>query len=97
MLQPLLQVGLGERLDQVVHDPAAQRFAHGFHLAGGADHQHVEVRRHLPQPVHEVQPVDVRKVDVQQHQVRLQPFGFDDGLGTGVRDAHHGEARRCAG
>ena len=95
VLQAFLQVRLRERLDQVMHNPAPQRTADRLHLSGGTDHQHVQFRRRLPQPGHEVQPVDIGQVDVQQHQVGLQAGGFRHGLGSGVRNPHDGESRRA--
>ena len=95
MLQPFLQVRLRKGLDEVVHDPAAEGLAHGIHLAGGADHQDIQFRGHLAQLVHQVQAVDVRQVDVQQHQVRLQASGFGHRLRTGVGHPDDGEPGRA--
>ncbi|MNI76903.1 hypothetical protein D3C73_1331600 [compost metagenome] len=77
MLQAFLQVRLGEGFDEVMDDPAAQGLSDGFHLAGSADYQDIEVRCNITQLVHELQSVDVREMDVQQHEVGLEPLRFN--------------------
>src|SRR3954451_15564494 len=94
VLQTKAQVVIGERLHQVVDDAAAQRPANGVGLPRRGDHQHVHLRRGVPQAREQVETGDVREVYVEQHQVGLETLRLGERLRTVVRHAGHREARR---
>src|SRR5690606_11932161 len=85
--EPAVQVGAGERLDEVVQHPAGHRGAHRLHLPGRGDDDDVDHRPVLlAQPVEDLEPGEVGQADVEQEEVQTQPAHRGERVGSGVDD-----------
>ncbi len=86
-LQAGLEVLELERLEEVVDDTVPHGAAHGVRLAGRADHHDVAVVPGGAQPGNDVEPEQVRQVQVEQDQVGPERVDGRDGLLAGAGDA----------
>ena len=93
MLEPLPQSLVFERFDQIGNRATLHGFPDRVQLPSGRHHDHVDVGEILASPAQHFDPGDVRKVDVEEHQIGPVFGERSQRVGAGVHGGHHGEPR----
>src|SRR5438132_1736077 len=96
-LEPVAEGVEQERLDEVLDDPSLHRGPQRVDVLCGRDGDYVDRRLMGAKSPDHVQAGYVRQIDVQQHELRLQPVDEEQCLGAGVRFADHAEAGYALG